>query len=68
MTTANVVKLMARVREVIKVENPLVEGILLRSYMRVRCYVDITKPITTGVWIPRKDLPNTWIAFRYEKL
>lgn len=68
MTSANVVKLMTRVGEVIEVENPLVEGILLRSYMRVRLYMDITKPIPTGVWIPRKDLPNTWISFRFEKL
>lgn len=26
------------------------------------------KPLLKGCWIPRRDLPKTWVVFRYEKL
>lgn len=49
-------------------EDPLVDGLLPHNYLRVRLYLDITNPIPTGCWITRRDLPKTWIFFRFEKL
>lgn len=68
MTTKNAVKLMEQLGEIVEVENPLIEGQLLRSFMRVRVQLDITQPLVTGCWVPRKDLPKVWIVFKYEKL
>lgn len=68
MTTKNAVKLMEQLGEIVEVENPLIDGQLLRSFMRVRVQLDITQPLVTGCWVPRKDLPKVWIVFKYEKL
>lgn len=62
MTTKNAVKLTEQLGDIVEVENPLLEGKLLRSFMRVRINLDITQPISTGCWVPRKDLPKVWIA------
>lgn len=68
MTTNNAVKIMTMMGEVLEVENPLVDDQLLRTFLRVRINVDVTKPLPTGCWIPRKDLPKTLVVFKYEKL
>lgn len=68
MTTKNAVKIIERMGDVKEVENPLVDGKLLRIFMRVRVEIDILKPLSIGCRIPRKDLPKTWIVFRYERL
>ncbi|KAJ1399226.1 Zinc finger, CCHC-type [Sesbania bispinosa] len=54
--------------EVQEVENPEVDGRLLRTFIRVIVLIDITAPLVTGCWVPRKDLPRVWIFFKYEKL
>ncbi|KAJ1411314.1 Zinc finger, CCHC-type [Sesbania bispinosa] len=54
--------------EVMEVENPKVEGRLVRTYFRVRALINITKPLVTGCWVPRKNLPKVWIFFKYERL
>lgn len=36
--------------------------------MRVRVMINIFKPLSTGCWVPRPELPKTWVVFRYEKL
>ncbi|KAJ1382120.1 Endonuclease/exonuclease/phosphatase superfamily [Sesbania bispinosa] len=51
-------------REVQEVENPEVEGRLLRTLIRVRALIDIKKPLTTGYWVPRKDLLDVWIIIK----
>ncbi|KAJ1438736.1 Zinc finger, CCHC-type [Sesbania bispinosa] len=54
--------------EVVLVENPMVDGQLLRLFMRIRVQVNVKKPLITGFWLPRKDLPKTWIFIKYERL
>ncbi|KAJ1415409.1 Zinc finger, CCHC-type [Sesbania bispinosa] len=66
--TTNAAKIMSKFGEVMEVENPLVEGKLLKTFIRVRVLIDIKKAIATGCWVPRRDLPKLWIIFKYEKL
>lgn len=68
MNVKNAVKLAEQVGEIVEVENPMVNGALLRTFMRVKVNVNITQPLITGCWVPRNDLPNSWILFRYERL
>ncbi|KAJ1381686.1 Zinc knuckle CX2CX4HX4C [Sesbania bispinosa] len=68
MTTANAAKIIGKIGEVMEVENPEVEGRLIRTYFRVRALINITKPLVTGCWVPRKNLPKVWIFFKYERL
>ncbi|KAJ1391834.1 Zinc knuckle CX2CX4HX4C, partial [Sesbania bispinosa] len=30
--------------------------------------INVKNPLTTGFWLPRKDLPRTWILVKYERL
>lgn len=66
MNVKNATKLMSVVGEVLDVEDPMVDGNLLRSFMRVRVCLNVNNPLPTGCWIPRKDLPKLWVFFRYE--
>lgn len=68
MNTKNVAKLAEQVGEVFQDENPWVDGVLLCTFFRVRVNVNIQEPFVTGYWVPRKDLPKSWIFFRYERL
>lgn len=68
MTIKNATRLLERFGEVLEVENALVDGNLYRDFMSVRVQVDVSRPLPTGCWIPRKDLPKTWIVFRFERL
>ncbi|KAJ1376237.1 Zinc knuckle CX2CX4HX4C [Sesbania bispinosa] len=47
---------------------PYLNGTLIRPFFRVRVLVNVKKPLITGFWVPRKDLPRTRVMVRYEKL
>ncbi|KAJ1415169.1 Zinc finger, CCHC-type [Sesbania bispinosa] len=49
-------------------ENPYVQGQLVRSFIRVCVKINVKNPLATGCWVPRKDFPRLWIQFKYEKL
>ncbi|KAJ1425942.1 Zinc knuckle CX2CX4HX4C [Sesbania bispinosa] len=68
LSTNNAVKVAKLLGEVVYVENPVVEGTLLRSFIRVRVLINIKKTLVTGFWLPRKDFPKTWIFLKYEHL
>ncbi|KAJ1414334.1 Zinc finger, CCHC-type [Sesbania bispinosa] len=68
MSCINARKVAQRIGEVHTVEDPFVEGQLLRPFFRVRVRVNVKKPLLTGFWLPRKDLPRTWIFVKYERL
>lgn len=54
--------------EVVEIEDPRYDGHLLRHFIRARVKINIQHPLSTGCWIPRQNLPNTWVQFKYEKL
>lgn len=68
MMVTNTSKIMKLVGEVLEIEDPMVKGVLLRSFMRVRVNLNSQKALPTGCWVPRKNQPKSWIMFRYEKL
>lgn len=53
---------------VIDIEDSIIEGRILRTFMRARIEIDVTKPLPTGCWVPRKNLPKIWVIYRYERL
>lgn len=57
-----------KVGEVIEVKDPRVGGVLLRTFIRVRVMVDVSKPLHTGCWVLRLDIPKMWVVFRHERL
>lgn len=67
-STTNTAKIASYIGEVLEVENPLVDGHLLRTFLRVKVRLNTMKPLLTGFWIPRKDLPKTWVFIKYEKM
>ena len=60
LNTKNAVKIGSRIGEVLEVEDPMVEGNLLRNFLRVRVVVNINNPLPTGFWVLRRDLPSPW--------
>lgn len=67
MTVSNATKIMGRAGEVLEVEDSMVNGMLMRSFIRVRVLINTQNPLSRGCWVPRKN-PRTWIMFLYEKL
>ncbi|RYR72102.1 hypothetical protein Ahy_A02g006306 [Arachis hypogaea] len=51
-----------------EVEDPKMDGVLRRPYLRIRISIDITKALPTGFWLDREELPPLWVFFRYERL
>lgn len=68
MNVKNVSKIASLIGEILLVENPLVEGKLLRTFFRVKVLVNTSLPLSTGFWVPRKHLNKVWVFLRYEKL
>ena len=57
-----------RIGGLMEVEDPVVDGRILRSFLRMRVTIDIRKPLTTGFWVPRKEKNPVWVWLKYEKL
>lgn len=68
MKFKNAVTLANRIGNIIEVEDPFMNGNLLRTFFRVRVSINIKKAIPTGCWVPHKGLPNAWVVFRYERM
>ncbi|KAJ1376438.1 Zinc finger, CCHC-type [Sesbania bispinosa] len=68
MSINNASKLAGSIGIIQKVENPVVNGKLIRPFFRVRVMLNIKNPLPTGCWVPRRDLPRLWVMFRYERL
>lgn len=64
----NAGKILVQIGEIIEIEDPKVDGKLIRPFIRARIEIDIQKPLSTGCWIPRKNLANLWVYIKYERL
>lgn len=48
--------------------DPLPEGITCKRFFRIKVSFNITNPLKACFSLPRPNLPNAYIRFRYEKL
>lgn len=64
----NATKIGSKIGDVLEVEDPIIEKRITRGFMRVRVSINITKPLVTGFWVPRKEFPKVWVMLLYEKL
>ncbi|KAJ1440754.1 hypothetical protein SESBI_01827 [Sesbania bispinosa] len=55
LSTKNVAKIVGKFGEVLEEENPMVEGKLLRTFIKVRMLIDLRRPLSTGCWIPSPE-------------
>ncbi|MED6189467.1 hypothetical protein PIB30_096248 [Stylosanthes scabra] len=53
---------------VVDVENPIRDHVLLRTFLRANILFDITKPLHSGIWLVRPNLPRVWIKLKYERI
>ncbi|RYQ82875.1 hypothetical protein Ahy_B10g101454 [Arachis hypogaea] len=49
-------------------EDPKVNGVLRRYFLRIRVSINITKALPTGFWLEREEMPPLWVFFKYERL
>lgn len=68
MSDANVKKLVAGMGELLELEDPRVNGCLLRPFYRARVLLNVEKALITGFWVPRQNLPKAWVSVKYERL
>lgn len=61
-------KILQHLGQVEEIEDPMVEGKVIRPFIRARVTLDIQYPLFTGCWIPRKNLSRIWIFVKYERL
>lgn len=64
----NIIKLPGRLGKVLVVEDPFVDGKVVRNFVRAKVLMDVWKPFSAGVFIPRPGLTNIWVSMKYEKL
>lgn len=50
--------ILKKVGTIVEMEEPIVDGKIVRDYIRVRVLVDVTKPLLVRCWILRVDLPK----------
>ncbi|KAL4276182.1 hypothetical protein AHAS_Ahas20G0181600 [Arachis hypogaea] len=49
-------------------EDPKVDGVLRRSFLRIRVRINITEALPTDFLLERVKLPPLWVFFKYERL
>lgn len=68
MNVRSAAKLLNLIGEVFEIEDPLFEGNLIRPFIRARVRINVFKPLSTGCWVPRRNLPKVWVFIKYERL
>lgn len=64
----NIIRIAGKFGRVLTVEDPFTEGKATRIFARAKVLFDISKPLLSGVSIPRPGLSKIWVAAKYEKL
>lgn len=68
LTSKNAVRMGSSVGEVLEVEKPVVNGRIMRNFLRVKVLLDVSIPVIDGFWIEGPDGKKMWIDVKYEKL
>lgn len=64
----NAATLLKKMGDVLEIEEPVVERRVIKSFIKARVRLDISKSFPVGCWVPRVDLPKFWVIYRYERL
>ncbi|XP_028768869.1 uncharacterized protein LOC114726437 [Neltuma alba] len=64
----NAIRLGEKIGEVVLVENPKKNDLMVRNFLRVRVLVDLRKPLISGLRSPRPGKEPMRIKVRYERL
>lgn len=68
MNSTNTKTILQKVGKIVEMEESIINGRILRNFMRAKMEVDVTKPLPSGCWVPRKYLPKIWVIYKYERL
>lgn len=68
ITIKSAEKILSQMSTVVEVEDPRLDGQLVRNFIRARVEINILQPLSTGCWVPRKDLPKLRVFIKYERL
>ncbi|MED6185125.1 hypothetical protein PIB30_054011 [Stylosanthes scabra] len=49
-------------------EEPTVDNVLARTFLRARVSINVCNPLTTGIWLNREKLPKVWVELKYERI
>ncbi|KAF7814429.1 TMV resistance protein N-like [Senna tora] len=60
----NVMRIGSSVGEVVVLENPIVNGKIIRNFAIARVLVDVRKPLKAGFWVARPGLLKVWISMK----
>ena len=64
----NAVILGEQAGEVLMYEDPKADDKINRSFIRVRCLINLDNPLESGFWAPREEKEPTWVSLKYERL
>ncbi|KAK4267450.1 hypothetical protein QN277_024229 [Acacia crassicarpa] len=56
------------VGEAVMVEDPMVDGRMRRTFIRVSSLLRLNEPLVSGFWVPRESKKPVWVKVRYERL
>lgn len=59
----NMIKLGSKVGEVMEYEDSCKH----RGFLKIKVEVDINLPIVARFWLPRVDMPETWMEYQYRE-
>lgn len=68
MKVKNAETILNQMGEVEEIEDMMVEEQLVRFFVRARVSIKVSQPLSTGCWVPRRNLPKVWVSIKYEKL
>ena len=67
-TTANAMLIGSKLGRSLEFEDFVFEGIMLHPFLWLCVLIPVDKPLKLGFWLPRNDIDQCWVRFRYEKL
>lgn len=68
MNARNAEKILNHMGELEEIENMFVEGQIVRQFVRAKIRINVLQPLSTGFWVPCRNLPKVWVNLKYEKL
>lgn len=67
LNNINVATILQKVGNIVEIEDSIVVGRILRTFIKEKVQLDVTKPLPSWCWIPRKNLPKIWAIYKYER-